>query len=80
MANCKYCPAQIVWAKTAKGKMMSFDKSPVDDGEWALDFTGEGPPRARRAEAGTLIRYKTHWATCPGAQKARDEARARRGE
>lgn len=76
MANCKYCGAKIVWAKSAKGKMMPFDKGPVDDGEWTLDNTGDGPVQARRAEAGTLIRYMPHWATCPGAEKARDEARA----
>lgn len=80
MASCKYCGQPIVWAKTPKGKMMSFDKSPVDDGEWTLDTAGEGAPHARRAEAGTLIRYKTHWATCPHAQKAREDARRRRGE
>jgi hypothetical protein len=81
MANCKYCGEGIIWAKTASGRMTPMDHSPVDDGEWTLDFNGStDPPRARRAEAGTELRYKPHWATCTAAQKAREDARRRRGE
>jgi hypothetical protein len=82
MAKCKYCDANVIWAKTAKGKMTPMDSKPVDDGEWGLDFNGDtsSPPLAHRAEAGILTRYTPHWATCPAARKARDEARERRGE
>jgi hypothetical protein len=79
-ASCKYCGARVIWAKTSKGKLMPMDASPVDEGEWALDFQGDTskPPRAHRAEAGTQLRYQTHWATCPSSKKARAEAQRRR--
>ena len=57
MAKCKGCGAEIVWIKTANGKMMPLDSKEkmyycAINGEWRIY-------RGREA----------HWSTCPNADR-----------
>jgi hypothetical protein len=91
-AICDVCPAEILWARTARGKWLPLDARPFarDDvgpsGRWRLDRGPEGGHRAVHddiAVNGARV-YVAHFATCPGRQPARpgraDALAARRDE
>ena len=63
MAKCKGCGAEIIWAKTDKGKNMPFDKKFVQ--MWFLNFD------KKEMHATPISVYQTHWATCPKAKDFR---------
>lgn len=54
---CRGCGAQIVWFRTRNGKRMPVDEETTQptDAEHQLD----------------LSRHRSHWATCPDAEKFR---------
>jgi hypothetical protein len=60
MSKCKSCGAEIIWAKTAKGKKMPFDAIPKK--VWVVTHLGD---------AFLSDSYTPHWATCPDANKHR---------
>ncbi len=70
MANrgrCKTCDAEIVWAKTEKGRPIPLDREPE------LRYVREG-------ESDIVIlrsTYQTHFVTCPDAKEHRKREKAR---
>jgi len=70
--KCRSCGAPILWAETPKGKRIPIDPTPVPDGNIFL-VTREGgrPPLAMPAITGNPDRWKSHFATCPNADKHR---------
>jgi len=66
------CGAQLIWAKTPKGKNTPVDVEPSPAGTILLVDRGDRVPVAivvkaveRDQHAGKL--HTTHWATCPAA-------------
>lgn len=73
-AKCRTCGAEILWLRTAAtGALMPIDRVPVVDGNVAiLDGKAhviKGDLFEPMIEDGP--RYKSHFATCPDAQKHR---------
>lgn len=62
-AKCRSCGAEIVWMKTKLGKMMPVDV-PASDGAVA-------PDEVLNAETFDHKTMKSHFATCPNANKHR---------
>jgi hypothetical protein len=51
-AKCRGCGAEIIWAKTARGKRMPFDRETLEP-HWATcpqakEFKGERPGKKRK--------------------------------
>lgn len=64
----KDCGAQIVWAKTVKGKLMPVDLEPSPDGNVELAF--EDGRMVARVHAQPILGVELrmpHHATCPNA-------------
>lgn len=72
---CRYCKARLQWRRTFRGELISLDAEPVEGGKFVV-----------RENIALLVRhplkgerlYKPHWASCPGAQQAREAAQAKR--
>ena len=62
--QCRSCQARIVWLKTAAGKSMPVDDATVDEGDEMFDHT----------------KHKSHFATCPNADKHRKRSRGKQLE
>lgn len=71
--KCKSCGAEIIWAKTAKGKNTPLDAKPVriaeliEDPETGEEVTEEGRYLIAAGHTG----HTSHWATCPSAEQHR---------
>jgi len=74
-SKCSSCSAPIVWANTATGKKMPLDAQPHPLGNLVMDEAGNvGPPDAWPGNLGTpdlTKRYRSHFATCPQADRHR---------
>lgn len=72
-AKCGSCGAEFFWATTPNGRGMPVDVTPAADGNVAVVF--RGPTTLARVlkkdEAYEGERYKSHFATCPGAGQHR---------
>ncbi len=76
-ATCRSCPAQIIWAVTAKGKYMPVDAEPNPDGNVELlpPAPGMRAPQAivhgqpQMMTEGAI--HMPHHATCPKADEWR---------
>lgn len=55
IVRCSSCRAKIIWFKTAAGNNMPVDADTVEPEDEVLDLT----------------RHKSHFATCPNADKHR---------
>ncbi|MGH2716031.1 MAG: hypothetical protein ACRDM7_19545 [Thermoleophilaceae bacterium] len=79
MTACRTCKAEITWAHTGE-KWMPVDAQPTADGNVLL--TGGNPPRAEvlagerlvKARAAECRLYRSHFSSCPDAQKHRKAA------
>lgn len=74
--KCKYCSALLFWAASSKsGKMVPLEKEPIKV------WVPVGDPR-RRDDAEPRVElkwgYRGHFETCPGADQARADAKAKR--
>jgi len=74
--KCKYCPALLFWAASSKsGKMVPLEREPIK--VWIP--VGDS---ARRDDTEPRVElkwaYRNHFETCPGADQARADAKARR--
>lgn len=71
--NCRSCKAPILWCRTTLGNLMPVDAEPVADGNIVLkDGTAHTLSKADLFEP--MVdgpRYRSHYATCPDAQKYR---------
>lgn len=72
-ANCSSCGAAIIWAKTKRGRM-PVDALPSEGGNVALEDDGRSVTAIvyaakQRPQFGVF--YKSHFATCPNAEKHR---------
>jgi hypothetical protein len=70
MTQCKSCGTEIIWCRTAAGKMMPLDAAVSDEGTWGI-IEGGGCYRQEMPGLldGTL--HQTHWQTCLGAAQHR---------
>jgi len=66
MPTCKSCGAEIIWAKTQKGKAIPLDPKP--EKRVVLEHP-DGP--MFDAVATVVDTYVSHFATCPDADKHR---------
>lgn len=83
MSACRSCGAQIVWARTKRGKAMPVDAQHTPDGTIALvedPHSGEltahvvGKPTPMAFVDGVWVeprRYTSHFETCPDADAHR---------
>jgi hypothetical protein len=80
--QCSACHAEIAWAFTPRGKRMPIDADPHPAGNVVVSVADSG-----RLECRVLSRievslqpddvelYRSHFATCPDAQRFRDRKR-----
>jgi hypothetical protein len=79
VSACRSCGAAVIWTRTAAGgKPMPVDAEPVEGGNVLLSRgrAGIGTPTATVLAPGTpmpvgVIRYASHFATCPHANDHR---------
>ena len=77
VTQCRSCRAEIVWARTPRGKNMPIDATPVPDGEWMLVEGEDEKPQAKPFNSthaaadgmGQMARYQSHFKSCPNADK-----------
>lgn len=77
MTLCTKCKKPVRWVYTESGRRMPLDPIPTADGN--IVYWGEGTDRVRvlkKADEDDLFlsglqRYKSHFATCPAADKLR---------
>ncbi len=75
--TCRYCEVEIFWAASEKsGKMVPLEKAPVKIWVRSQEHGGRVDP----AEPRVVMRqgYRNHFETCPGADRARADAQAKR--
>ncbi|HEY1309247.1 MAG TPA: hypothetical protein VGF24_37165 [Vicinamibacterales bacterium] len=74
-AVCKSCGAEIVWAKTIKGRPIPLDRAPSQRGNVVLSDEGTAlvynSPGAIAPRYQDSPRYLSHFATCPDADEHR---------
>jgi hypothetical protein len=77
VTKCRYCPAEIMWAVTENGIRIPLDPSPSPKGNVMLEFQADGTPIATVVDPSKAVGqfWIAHFATCPGAQKARRKKR-----
>jgi len=68
MSKCRKCKADIVFAKTERGKWMPYNVEPDSNGTLVLiGSDNDGQPLVKVADLFTTsdeTRYMAHWATC----------------
>lgn len=77
VTQCRSCKAEIVWARTPRGKNMPVDATPVPDGDWMLVEGDDEKPQAKPFNSthaaldgmGEMARYQSHFKSCPNASK-----------
>lgn len=73
--SCSSCHKPIIWAVTTRAKAMPINAEPETDGNIALDFRPGMDPLARvlntTQQFGRKNLRKSHFATCPQADKWR---------
>ena len=72
-AQCRSCGAEIIWIHSASGNLMPLDAVPVEDGNMCIV---DGKAHSISSDLFEPMlpqgpRYKSHFATCPQAQKWR---------
>lgn len=79
--ECRSCKAKIVWAVTEQGKSMPVDAEPVEGGN--VYFVGSPgslvvrvlsdpqPTLDEQTDSADGLRYLSHFATCPQADRWR---------
>lgn len=69
MPACRYCGAEVVWAKTNLGKSMPVNAEPDPDGNCLLYRTPRGAQvvvmTKEHAPDPRATVHKSHFATCP---------------
>lgn len=74
--KCRSCGDAILWVKTSAGNVMPLNKEPDPEGNIVLV---DGVARVLSGEMWEghcdLPKYKSHFATCPGAAKHRKRTR-----
>jgi hypothetical protein len=74
MSICRYCHEEILWAVTEKSHRIPLDPRPKPNGNIMLEFQADGTPIATvlgdPSKASSPL-WLAHFASCPGAQKAR---------
>ena len=79
---CRYCGAEIKFIRTTGGRFMPVDLEPVgivEAGGPDTFITGGGIiVRGYKSSTQEIIAYRSHFASCPGAAKARKSDRKRK--
>jgi hypothetical protein len=89
VTRCKSCGEQIVWAITVHGRRMPLDPVAITNGNVAIvGQTAEAAPLAavipprdidEWRKHGTIVLYRSHFASCPDAdlwRQANERSRA----
>jgi len=71
MSNCKSCGARISWAKTDAGKNIPLDEVPNPRGNLVRTDLKGGVRVAKEDDPPELVRWISHFATCPNAASHR---------
>lgn len=71
MSACRSCGAQIIWARTERGKAMPVDAQSTPDGNLVLTEEPTGELIARVDARPMRQRYTSHFQTCPNADSHR---------
>jgi hypothetical protein len=73
MSACRSCGQEIIWATTPKGRYIPIDPEPDPKGHLVLADTSKGAVLARvdRPDDPVGVRYVSHFATCPHADRHR---------
>lgn len=75
---CRTCKAPIVWARTRTGMAIPLDPEPVPNGNVEVAGpAGEVAASYVQAEP-DVVRYVSHFATCPDAGQHRRTVRSKR--
>lgn len=69
--NCSTCGAPIRWEETVRGKPIPLDPEPVEDAHLFLNEEGKVADDRTYPAPLEALRYTTHFATCPDAEKHR---------
>lgn len=72
MSRCRSCSADIIWARTSRGKLMPINPQPHPNGNITLsDDQSAGDvlfgAKLAHAVGARLTLYRSHYANCPGA-------------
>ena len=89
VAACKYCPARIVWLLTPSGNKMPVDADSLavvdlEAPHRVVVLPDKADQQLYRRDRGAVVGSEglivavPHWATCPGREQAREDARSRR--
>lgn len=81
--TCRYCHRQILWQKTVKGHNIPLNPEALhiipDKGPEKLVTPDGAIVFGKLDPEGTVMGYRSHFADCPGAHKARKSDRKQRG-
>ena len=74
------CRTEVIWAITARGRLMPVDPEPAADGTVMLTGQADAPVAtvvnpAQPPLGGWPALYRTHFSTCPGAERWRTRRR-----
>lgn len=76
--KCRDCGVDILWVRTANGRLMPLDAEPVADGNLVLV---NGVPTLIRGDLSETVpegpRYKSHFVTCIHADKFRKKMKGK---
>jgi hypothetical protein len=73
--QCRSCKADVIWVTTEHGKHMPVDAKPVPGGDFVVTLMFGGPrARYKQTDDDPAKSYFTsHFATCPDANKWRNQ-------
>lgn len=74
MSTCKSCGARIAWVRTENGKNMPVDAEP--ERRVVVVVRAVGPDLPDEEVARVVDTFKSHFATCPNADRHRTKAKA----
>lgn len=75
MSTCRSCGEPVRWVKTSAGKNMPLDPHPVPNGNIELVRGGHGWVAEVVDPDPEVLRYVSHFVTCPDAKRHRRPVR-----
>lgn len=69
VTRCRTCDAQIVWAVSTSDRAIPMDAAPAEDGQFVIVEGVARPPELW--DPPDLPRYRSHFVTCPDADRHR---------
>lgn len=69
-SHCRACGAEMIWAKTTRGRALPLDAKPDPKGNVTLDESGLATVYGAALPPDNATIYMPHHATCPNWGKA----------